>query len=51
MHTITEVGVLPEEGWKIYEPKKEDVNNNDIEQRLAELEMAIADILGGIIIA
>ena len=42
LHTITEVGVLPEEGWKIYEPKKEDVNNPEI---------AIADILGGIIIA
>lgn len=51
LHTITEVGVLSEEGWKIYEPKKEDVNNNAIEQRLAELEMAIADILGGVIIA
>ena len=49
LHTITEVGVLPEEGWKIYE--KEDVNNNDIEHRLADLEMAIADILGGVIIA
>lgn len=49
LHTIIEPGVSPEEGWQIYEPEDEQIEDftNNLEQRISDLEKAIADILGG----